>query len=225
MGRPDIPKVLAMIHGDPMIVWAMRGIEAALRVDRFVIAAREADLDRMNEAISGCVRAPVQVVAGGDERHVSVRRAVDAAEPRPDDMILIHDADRPFVDRTVVRLTLAKAVEAGAAICALDVTDTLKEVSGDGLILRTHPRTQYRLAQTPQIFRSELLARAYGAVPPDAATDEALLVERAGVPVYAVAGSPYNIKITTRDDLALAERIAPIVAELRRDAEKSEIEC
>ncbi len=120
-------------------------------------------------------------------------------------LIVIHDAARPLVTDAVIRRTVDAAFETGAAIAALRASDTVKRAGADGRVAQTIPRDEIYLAQTPQAFRVDVLRDAL-MIAGDA-TDEAALAERAGHPVQLVEGDPRNIKITTPDDLAAAERV------------------
>jgi 2-C-methyl-D-erythritol 2,4-cyclodiphosphate synthase len=120
-------------------------------------------------------------------------------------VVVIHDAARPLVTDSLIRRTIDAAFEAGAAIAALRASDTVKRADAAGRVAETLPRDRIYLAQTPQAFRVEVLRHAL-TIAADA-TDEAALAEQAGHPVQLVEGDPRNLKITTADDLALAERL------------------
>lgn len=143
------------------------------------------------------------VVSGGDRRQDSVARAFARVSSRAD-VVVIHDAARPLVSRALIERTVAKAAEAGAAIAAIRPGDTVKRAS-EGRILETLRREELILAQTPQAFRVDVLRDAL-AIGADA-TDEAALAEHAGHTVHVVEGDPHNIKITTPEDLAIAEHL------------------
>lgn len=148
------------------------------------------------------------VVRGGSERQDSVRAALEALGRV--EVILVHDAARPFVDRALIDRVAGAALRHGAAIPALPVPDTLKRVDASGQVIATVPRDDLHLAQTPQGFRADLLRSAHADARDAgvAATDDAILVERAGTAVVVVPGDPLNIKITTPGDLRLAEVLA-----------------
>ena len=152
-------------------------------------------------------RSPqVRVVEGGGRRQdstINALRAISAAT----DVVVVHDAARPFVTPTLIEATVTAASEHGAAIAAIPVRDTVKRavaIGGTYRIEDTLPRDDIFLAQTPQAFRREVLERALAAAGGSEVTDEAMLVERSGVPVHIVHGDPANIKVTTADDLARA---------------------
>lgn len=219
LGQPEIPKVLLPIGGVPMAVRTLRALAAAVTFERVIVAVRPQDRQGIARALAGFVSIPVEFVDGGASREDSVRNAVAAAAAGPNDFLLIHDADRPFIQAAVIRRTVERAVATGAAICAIQITDTIKEVSPSGSIVRTHARERFWLAQTPQVFRFDILERAYaarGGRDHRAASDEALLVESAGIQVDVVDGSRENIKITYREDLALGETIARMTTSVFR---------
>jgi len=147
---------------------------------------------------------PVVIVAGGERRQDSVRNAFDRAA-RDADVVVIHDAARPLVSHEVIRRTVEAAAATGAAIAAIRAKDTVKRSDAAGRIAETLNRDEIYLAQTPQAFLVDVLRDALTIS--DDATDEAALAEQAGHAVQLVEGDPRNLKITTLDDLALAERL------------------
>ena len=159
---------------------------------------------------------PLEIVAGGERRQDSVAHAFARVSDRAD-IVVIHDAARPFVTDDTIRRTVAAAAEAGAAIAAIAARDTVKRAGANRIVSATLPREEIYLAQTPQAFRTSVLREAL-ALGVDA-TDEAMLAERAGHVVQIVEGDPRNMKITTPADLATAERLlgltAPVAPALR----------
>lgn len=158
---------------------------------------------------------PIHVVPGGERRQDSVGHAFAAVADRAD-VVAIHDAARPLVTDAVIRRTIEAASAYGAAIAAVRVPDTVKRGNDAGVIVETLRRDEIFLAQTPQAFRVDVLRDALALA--DDATDEASLAERAGHPVHLVEGDTRNLKITTPDDLATAERlllVQPAVPALR----------
>lgn len=145
----------------------------------------------------------IGVVEGGAERHETVRKALEAV--RDDiDFVAVHDAARPCIAGEWIEQVFRRAEETGAAILATPVTSTLKRVNADRVIEETVAREGVWEAQTPQVFRRELLLKAHASPSRDAATDDAELVQRIGHPVSVVTGSPINLKITTKQDLRFA---------------------
>ncbi len=150
----------------------------------------------------------VRVVPGGRRRQDSVYEALKHLEPQTE-IVLIHDAVRPMVTREMIEAVIDKVETSGAAILAVPVTATVKEVEGAGRIVRTVNRDCLWMAQTPQGFRKDILLTAYDALIEEGVevTDDAQAVERLGYPVEIVPGSQTNIKITTPEDLILAEAL------------------
>ncbi|HND53437.1 MAG TPA: 2-C-methyl-D-erythritol 4-phosphate cytidylyltransferase [Pirellulaceae bacterium] len=145
----------------------------------------------------------LDVVTGGAERTDSVLNALSRV--RADiDYVAIHDAARPCLAETWIDEVFAAAEKSGAALLGVPVTSTLKRVGADRRVVETVPRADLWEAQTPQVFRRQLLLDAYAHRGTAPATDDAQLVERLGHPVTIVPGSPLNLKITTKDDLRLA---------------------
>ncbi len=144
-----------------------------------------------------------EVVTGGQQRADSVRAALDRVKPEAD-FVVVHDAVRPVLADVWIDQVFRAAEKSGAAILATPVTSTLKRVDTSHTVTETVDRHQLWEAQTPQVFRRQLLLDAYAQADIAAATDDAELVQRSGHPVTVVAGSPLNLKITTREDLKLA---------------------
>ena len=198
LGRGE-PKALVPLAGRPILSWALEACVPAAFA-RTVVAAPP---DRVDE-FSRLVGARARVVAGGATRSDSVRRGVEALGFSDGDVVAIHDAARPFVSAGEIDAVLRAAGETGAAIAATPVVDTVKRTSA-GRIVETVDREGLFGAATPQAFRGEILRRAVAAG--GEATDEAALCERLGIPVAVVPVSRLCFKITTPEDLELAEAI------------------
>ncbi|MBI4211824.1 MAG: 2-C-methyl-D-erythritol 4-phosphate cytidylyltransferase [Deltaproteobacteria bacterium] len=200
----DRPKQYLAFQGKPLICHTL---DCFLRFDTMILAVEPGRESMFQQEILQAYGYPStwQVVAGGEKRQDSVGNAL-AVLPKECELVLVHDAVRPFVDDELLDRIIAKAMETGAAIPAIAVTDTIKRVKNN-LIENTQDRAVLWRAQTPQAFRVELLQKALAKAKKDGyyGTDEANLVERLGVPVTIVAGSEQNIKITTPADLRLAE--------------------
>jgi 2-C-methyl-D-erythritol 4-phosphate cytidylyltransferase len=150
-------------------------------------------------------------VPGGKERSDSILNALEAIAGLAPEIVVVHDAVRPFISTADITAVIQRAKEVGAAILAIPAVDTIKEVE-NGLITRTLDRRKIYRAQTPQAFRYDLLLQANQAaraanVPSELMTDDSLLVERLGAPIAIVEGAPDNIKITTPEDFKLAEKM------------------
>jgi 2-C-methyl-D-erythritol 4-phosphate cytidylyltransferase len=149
----------------------------------------------------------VRFVKGGEDRQASVRAGLDALGDV--DLILVHDAARPLVEEGIIAAVIEAAAKVGAAVPAVPVHDTIKEIGAEGRVKGTPPRSALVLAQTPQGFRADLLRRAHAEAEASGVrgTDDASLVERLGEPVVVVPGRRSNLKITTREDVIIAEAI------------------
>ena len=201
-----MPKQFRTLGGRTLLDHALAPFDASARVGEIVVVL-PADLVESRPSGLRALRTPLRVVPGGVRRQDSVASGVDAIGGDVD-LVLIHDAARPFCTPALIDRTIDAAVETGAAVPALRATDTVKRATTrDGLILvgDTLPRERIHLAQTPQAFRIEVLraAVALGRSGVDA-TDEALLAERSGHPVRLVEGDPDNFKVTTPADLRRA---------------------
>ena len=151
-------------------------------------------------------RVPIRIAMGGAERQHSVAAGLAAVDVDAD-LVLVHDAARPFVTPDCVSACVAAAASTGAAIAAVPATDTVKVTDAEGWIVETPDRSRLWLAQTPQVFRTALLREAYCRAAEDerVATDDAALVEELGHRVRVVPGNPQNRKVTTPDDLRWAD--------------------
>ena len=199
------------IGGVPMLLRALRPFVSHPEVRHVVVALPATHAAAPPEWLAALAGESLSFVAGGVERHSSVRKALAALDPECP-TVLVHDAARPFVERATIDAVIAAAREGEGAVAAVAVSDTLKEAGRDGRIRRTVPRDELWRAQTPQGFPRELLVRAHEAAGPGAdATDDAVLVERLGEPLRVVPDSAANFKVTTADDLALAEAWAAVV--------------
>ena len=196
------PKQLLEIAGRPILERSVSLLQEHPDVDEVIVALPE-ELVQDPPAYLLNTSKPVRVVAGGARRQDSVAAAFRLVSERAD-VVVIHDAARPFASRGLVARTIAAAAESGAALAALEARDTVKAVSG-GVVNATLDRRTIFLAQTPQAFRRNVLRDAL-AVEGDA-TDEAALAERAGHAVRIVEGEASNIKVTTPEDLVIAEAI------------------
>ncbi len=203
---PGAPKALRELGGVPLIVHAIRRLIRAPTVGGVIVAAPAGQVDTVRTMLAREVPGvvAVDVVEGGDTRQASVAAAL-AATPEPFQIILVHDAARAFAPADLVE-RVAAAVRDGhpAVIPVLPLADTIKRVDTSGHVVDTVDRGALRAVQTPQGFRRDVLEAAHGQAV-DNLTDDAGLVERMGVPVFSVPGSPSALKITQPEDLAIAE--------------------
>jgi 2-C-methyl-D-erythritol 4-phosphate cytidylyltransferase / 2-C-methyl-D-erythritol 2,4-cyclodiphosphate synthase len=205
------PKQMLDIGGGTMLQHSLRAFLAHPRVSDVIVVVPQVPLSIAVAGVDPARFHAIRAVVGGERRQDSVACAFDAVSPSTD-VVLVHDAARPFVSAALIERTIDAAMTHGAAIAALQSRDTVKRVEHrpDGaVIVDTIPRESVYLAQTPQGFRREVLAAAVALGRSGVeATDEAGLAERAGYQVHVVDGDPGNVKITTADDLdAARERL------------------
>ena len=211
------PKQFLTLGGLPVLVHTLRVLEAADSVGEIILVVPEADREFcLQEIVTRHRLSKVnKIVAGGERRQDSVRHGLSAIDGDPD-LVLVHDAVRPFLTREMITGVLEQAAKHGAAVVAIPMRDTVKQVGADRLIECTVDRRSLWLAQTPQAFRLALLREAHRKAEQEGfhATDDAQLVERLGHRVALVEGSAENIKITRPEDLAIGEAI--LTARTRR---------
>jgi len=203
-------KQFMLLEGSPILVHTVRKFLASEHVTEIVVALRREDMDWAERTLSQeFLGGRVRVVEGGNSRQQSVENALSAL-PAATTLVAVHDAVRPFIDLDTIHKVFAEAAETGAAIVGVPVVDTVKQVSrgtGKVRIRGTLQRDKLVLAQTPQVFRYDLLRRAFESARQDSfiGTDEASLVERLeDVEISVVLGSDRNIKITKPADMDLA---------------------
>lgn len=205
-----LPKQYLPVAGVPLLARTLMALRASACLDALVLVVPPGDEARCRHAIlEPFGLAAEAVVAGGADRQASVYAGLCAAGEATD-LVLVHDGARPFIAPETIRAAVAAAAEVGAAVVAVPVTDTIKLADQDGRMLQTLERGRLWAAQTPQVFRAALLREAHELALRDGvrATDDSALVERLGHPVRLVPGSPENLKITTTEDLLVAECIA-----------------
>jgi 2-C-methyl-D-erythritol 4-phosphate cytidylyltransferase len=201
------PKAFLSLGGQTLLERSARALGAAQSVRGVVVVVPAEAIEEARELVDGLAK-PCHVVAGGARRQDSVRAGLDALPAGFDGVVLVHDAARPLVPVDVVEAVVRAAREHGAAIPVVPVADTIKEVDG-GRVTATVDRDRLAAAQTPQGFVREVLSRAYERAFAEGVvvTDESMAVERLGLPVACVPGSPRNRKLTTHEDLEWAERV------------------
>ena len=203
----DRPKQFLLLAGTPIIFHTLKPFEQCDRIQEVIVVlpAEEAAAFLALAGKQG-LRKLSRVVPGGKTRADSVKRGLSAIRSASSGIVAVHDGVRPFVTVDEIDSVVAAAEADGAAILVAPATDTIKQVSG-GSVVKTLDRQELRRALTPQCFRYELLRKAYEHADVDdpALTDESALVERLGARVTTVEGSSRNIKITTQQDLLIAE--------------------
>jgi 2-C-methyl-D-erythritol 4-phosphate cytidylyltransferase len=209
--RAQPSKQFFEINGAPILIHTLRVFDRNQQISQILVALRRNEMDRFTRQLEKeKLTAKVELVEGGEHRQHSVANALASLKAAKDDIVLVHDAVRPFVDGEIIGNVIREVEKHGAAIAGLPAVDTIKQVdrTAEGaLITSTIPRERVVQAQTPQGFRYELIKRAFDSATTDdfIGTDEASLVERLGADVWVVMGSARNIKITTPADLELAE--------------------
>jgi len=200
----ETPKAFHPVEGKTLLARSVGRLAASGAIGRFIVMVPEGWEEKGREEASGAAGGvPLTVLAGGETRQESV--AAGLAEAGGEGIILVHDAARPFVSASLVERVVEAAIEAGAAVPALQVTDTLGRIRDDRLEAIV-PRDRIIGIQTPQAFRAEVITRAFEEAAKSGAvsTDESSLVLAAGMHVRVVEGERWNIKITVRDDLDIA---------------------
>jgi len=199
------PKQFLALEGVPIFVHTLRKFSSSEVVDEIYVAVRPEDIERARHDLEReHFSKPVRLVNGGPSRQETVARALGHAPPGTE-LVVVHDAVRPFVELEMIRRVTEAAREEGGAILGILSVDTVKQVERQ-TIVGTIPRERIALAQTPQAFRYAILREAFDRAAADGfnGSDEASLVERLGYPVTVLLGSDRNIKITKPSDLPLA---------------------
>jgi 2-C-methyl-D-erythritol 4-phosphate cytidylyltransferase len=208
----ETPKQFLELDGMPLILFTLRRLASCSGITEFFISTRAEDIVSLQDTVAKAgLGRPARVVHGGDTRQQSVANALAQVDPTTE-IVLVHDAVRPFVTLEQIERVITEARTRGAAILGIPAIDTVKEVKRASLpqdvalITSTIPRERIVLAQTPQAFQYELIRDAFRAGQSDGVTasDESGLVERFGHDVYVVQGSERNLKITRPADMDLA---------------------
>ncbi len=204
-------KQLLQLGGRPVAAWSLEVLARSPVVTQVVIACEPDEREQFEALSERIVPQKVRaIVPGGARRQDSIFAALRAVS-RPVELVVVHDGARPFLSDDLLRSVIEKAREFGGAIAAVPVKDTIKQAGESGAVLKTIPRDRVWAAQTPQAFGYDLLLAAHEDAEAAGflATDDAELVERLGSVSIAIVESSYeNLKITTPEDLLIAERIA-----------------
>ena len=199
----DVDKVLALLGGRPVLARVIDVFEQYRAISQIVAVVTEKNVARVRQLVAAEGWAKVtEICPGGKRRQDSV--AAGLSRLANCDWVIIHDGARPLVTEELISRGLAEARETGAAVAAVPVTDTVKIAGEDRIVRETPPRDSLWAVQTPQVFRYDIINEAYRQVTTEV-TDDASLVERLGYRVKLYMGAYDNIKITTGDDLTLAE--------------------
>ena len=200
-------KQFYLLGGKPILAHTLDQFETCPLIRSILLVVGQEDMDYcLREVIEKYKFKKVsQIIPGGKRRQESVKNGMDAL-PKDEDIVVIHDGVRPFVTKTMIEDSIHSAVRYGAVILAMPVKDTIKMSNPDGTVLETLDRESLWQIQTPQTFQAKVIKEAYHRATEDGfvGTDDASLVERLGVKVHILPGSYANIKITTQEDLLLA---------------------
>jgi len=208
----ETPKQFLELDGVPIVILSLRRIAACPLISEIIVATRPENVERLEARIrQENFKQPIRVVKGGDSRQSSVAQALKLVGDESE-LVVVHDAVRPFVTVDQITRVIEQARRHKAAILGIPAMDTVKEVKRASLpedvalITNTIPRERVVLAQTPQVFETQLLKKAFAEAQGDCpnASDEAGLIERLGHDVVVVQGSERNIKITSPADMDLA---------------------
>ena len=212
--KPTATKQFTELGGVPILIHTLRKFAVSPEISEICIALRANEIEgfrgRLEKDAKDILQKKIHLVEGGEHRQQSVANAISSVSASDDDIVLVHDAVRPFVTEEIIHDVIRAGQKYGAAIAGVPAVDTVKQVerTADGaLITATIPRERVVMAQTPQGFRYDVIKKAFDEAAADGflGTDEASLVERSGHAVAVVMGSPRNIKITAPADMELAE--------------------
>ena len=209
MGR-GLSKQYLSLGGMPLLVHTLNVFEKCPLVDALLVVVPPPDVEAVRTEMlpRWNLKKLAGVIPGGKERQDSVRAGIETLD-RDTDIVIIHDAVRPFITAKLIEDCIRAAAEEGAATVGVPVKDTVKEVGADGRVMRTCDRNLLWLTQTPQAFRRDIIENAHRAAVRDGyrGTDDTSLVERLGIAVRMIRGDYGNIKITTPEDLVIAEAL------------------
>jgi 2-C-methyl-D-erythritol 4-phosphate cytidylyltransferase len=198
-----IDKVLAPLAGRPVISHVLTAFDGCESIGHIVLVVNEKSLEQCRTLVAG-LEKPIDVCVGGKRRQDSVAAGLKGLKDC--EWVIIHDGARPLVTKELIEQGLKAAQETGAAVAAVPVTDTIKVADDDRIVHQTPPRQNLWAVQTPQVFRLDIITKAYQQATGEA-TDDASLVEQLGFHVKLYMGSYDNIKITTINDLLIAEAL------------------
>ena len=208
-----VPKQFLTLNGKPVLSYALTAFEKCQLVESVILVMPEKDVEAGRAEWMKRPGIVGNVVVGGAQRQDSVYHGFKALDTDTE-IVIVHDGVRPFITPQMIRQTVEAASQYGAAITAIPVSDTIKQVASDGLVERTIDRNGLWRVQTPQAFRYKVLKEAFEKAFAGSfyGTDEGALVEYTGMQVKVVSGSELNIKITRPEDLVLGECVARTVS-------------
>ena len=199
-----LPKQFIRIDGKEIIAYTLQKFNSLKSVDSIVIATQKKYINKLRNLVKeNKFQKVCNIVEGGKTRHDSVFNGLRALRPDKKDFIIVHDAVRPFITVKKIRELMKEVKDCYAVIPGLKINDTTKEVSKNNIIQKTIPRENLWIVQTPQLFRYDILKRAFekADVNKFKGTDESSIVEYAGYKVKIIEGEKTNVKITTNEDI------------------------
>jgi len=203
----QVPKPLVELNKKPIFIRTLEVLSRHPDVKEIVLVVSPNSIDSTERYLKkNRIEKIKNLVAGGAKRTDSVRNGLKQVSPEAD-LVLIHDAVRPFIDSDMISRLIREAEKCGAAVLGVPLKSAIKEIDKNSRIIRTLNRQHLCEIQTPQVFQRELIIEAYRKFPNAAAVDDAYLVEKLGKKVAVVSGSYFNIKITTPEDLVFARSI------------------
>lgn len=215
--KSKIPKPLVRINSKPLVIYSLEVLSKHPLIKEIVIAVNSSNIEGIKQEVKRYKINKIKgITAGGIRRQDSVENGLKAVDSRAD-FVLVHDAARPFINNAIIYSAVQLAKKYGASIVGVPVKATIKEVHsprsmvhGSFIVKRTIDRESLWEVQTPQVFKKSLLLEAYNKFRDIDVTDDAMLLEKIGVKVGVVSGSYSNIKVTTPEDLVIAEAIVKI---------------
>jgi 2-C-methyl-D-erythritol 4-phosphate cytidylyltransferase len=207
-GKKSIPKQYVRLNGKPVILYSLQAFQKIKLIDEILVSANRRYFDLIHSlAVKNKITKLTTLVEGGKTRFMSVKNAFLQTRGKPGDLVLIHDAARPNINKKLIEMLLTNALKYGEVIPGVKISETVKKES-KGIIKGTVDRSNLWTVQTPQVFRYKILKKSYRKAGRKIDfTDEAALVENAGYRVRIIEGEKDNIKITSRDEIIMLKKI------------------
>ncbi len=200
-------KPFVLLKGKPIIAYTLKSLESCRAIDAIIIASERSCIERFTKLVKRYRFKKVSdIVVGGKTRFKSVRNCLARIGPSFD-IVIVHDGARPFIDNADIEASIKLAHQCGACVVAVPENDTIKLVDSRLFIKKTLDRSRLYRAQTPQAFRYDIINKAYASKGKATITDDACLVEHLGKKVKILIGHCRNIKITTKEDIRIAEAL------------------
>jgi 2-C-methyl-D-erythritol 4-phosphate cytidylyltransferase len=207
--RMNSKKQFLELNGRPVLDITVSVFNECQSIDEIIVVAAKEDMELTKDLLKG-IKKVKNIVAGGQDRQDSVYNGIEAIKPESEeDLVIIHDAARPLITKDIISRAVTEAKVSKAVVVGLPSKDTVKTVSPENIIMETLDRASIWLVQTPQVFHYSVIKQAYERARKInyKATDDSKLVERLGISVKMIMGSHENLKITTKEDMAMAEAI------------------